>query len=550
MNKTAIQQASHTPHAWEKPLPILPDMQAPQPFPMSSLPPLMRDAAQAIASHVKAPPELAAYCVISAASHLAQCRVNAPHLLQPSGMPCSLFTLVLADSGDRKSQCDKLALKEVSDSEKATRSAWQKDIAETNASYRKQSASGGKKSPPPKRPPDPRTIYGSDASYTKIVANFINECQPYATWATDEGGQFFGSHNMKKETVAATIGGLVKWFDEGAGERDRATDNADGSGFAHNRRLGINLLAQEVAVRDALDSPLLQGQGFLPRFLFASATTLAGTRQLTKSDLSLKSYSDRRLQRYWARCRCIMDTHPLTTNEQGELTNLHVLPLTDAATTVWLEYFNRWESAQAPLQEFSALRPFAGRAGELLRRLATVLAYFEGQPNINDDTMSSAAAIVEHSLSEWARYIGAVRADPTLKAASEVLHWLTKPHRKDDWAHFDRAKWGKCAPKALRPAAKRDKVLAILTDKHCIHEMSTGQYAINPALLELAETADSAESPTYQGIADAEDLRPSAETIDMAESPATIRKISANANSGRTRLSAETAESAHTEASA
>ena len=51
-------------------------------------------------------------------------------------------------------------------------------------------------------------------------------------------------------------------------------------------------------------------------------------------------------------------------------------------------------------------RNVASRSGELVRRLAAVFALFKGELEISEQTMIAACEIVEHSLQEWARYLG------------------------------------------------------------------------------------------------------------------------------------------------
>lgn len=538
-----LRNIEHAPHA-APPEPLLPEMAAPAPFPLEALPPILRGAAKAIAEHVKAPIVLAAHAVIGAAVHLAQARINAPHLHKPDGMPCSLFLLTLGDSGDRKSECQRLAFRVIDETEREARNEWQDECSVLKAEHRREKKSKGKPEPL-ELPPDPRTIYASDASFSKIVANFIHG-QSYASWSTDEGGQFFSGHSMVSDTRTATLGGLVKLFDNGTAERDRASNNMDGSGFAYGRRLSILLLAQDIAVRGALSDPLLRGQGFLPRFLFASAQSLAGTRFLTAADLDRKSYADARLQKLWERCRDILDATPVSADESGALMP-PVITMTEDATAVWLDFYNRTEGAQAALQALQGLKPFASRAGELARRLAAVLAFFEQHPSIDADTMHSACEIVGHSLLEWARYTDAARIDPTAQTAHDLMQWLRNPKRAAKWQTFTRDEIGKSGPPVMRNAARRDRVLSLLIERHHLTTADGKRFLVAlPA--DFAETAESlmnAEFPV------ADDLRRPAENrvIEQGDSAssAKIRSLPQTFRSPKARqhyVSAKSAESA------
>ncbi|MGV8841865.1 MAG: DUF3987 domain-containing protein [Pseudomonas sp.] len=489
-----LEDRARTPVPPPRPLlprPLLPELEAAEPYPVEVLPPLMRDAARAIAEHVQAPLALTGQCVIGAATYLAQTRVNAPHIHRAGGMPCSLFLLTLADSGDRKSECRRLAFKTVDEAEEKTRTEHRHacDEITTMAAGLKGKALEQFIAEHP-LPTDPRTQY-SDATFERIAGDMIRGA-PAASWDTDEGGQVLGGASLKADTRAATLGGLVKAFDTGAFERTRSHGNLEGSGFAYNRRLSVHLLAQAVTVGAALDDPLLRGQGFLPRFLFASPASIAGTRFLTAEQLNRKAYADPRLQRYWARCGEISATAQAINPETGEVTP-PALELSDAAAADWLVFYNEVESEQSPLGKFANLRPFAGRAGEIARRLAAVFACFEGQAVIDRDCMRRAAALVRHSLGEWARYTDSEAVNPKLRQAAALLEWL---HSRQ-WLAFDARKLQREGPNIVRKSAKqRDQLLAILVAHHQLLTSDGKQFTLNPA----ATTATTATTPARQGL--------------------------------------------------
>lgn len=473
------------------PLPLLPEVEAAAPYPVEALPPLMRDAARAIAEHVQAPLALAGQCVVGAGAYLAQTRVNAPHIHRPDGMPCALFLLTLADSGDRKSECRRLAFKTVDEAEEKARTDHRQACAEITAmadsKTHKEREQFLAENP---LPADPRTQY-SDATFERIAGDMIRGASA-ASWDTDEGGQVLGGASLKADTRAATLGGLVKAFDNGAFERTRSHGNLEGSGFAYNRRLSVHLLAQAVTVATALDDPLLRGQGFLPRFLFASPASIAGTRLLTAEQLARKAYADPRLQNYWARCEAISATVQAINPETGEVTP-QALELTPGAATGWLEFYNEVESEQSPLGKFANLRPFAGRAGEIARRLAAVFACFEGQTEIDSECMRRAAALVRHSLGEWARYADSEAINPKLRQAAALLEWV---HSKQ-WLAFDARKLQREGPSIVRKSAEqRDQLLAVLVEHHQLLTSDSKQFTLNP----LATTATSATTPAPQGL--------------------------------------------------
>ena len=490
------------------PEPLMPDATTPAAYPVHRLPPLMRDAALAIAEHVQAPVALAGQCVLGAVTHLAQTRVNAPHLHDPNGMPCSLNMLTLALSADRKDSCHALAAKPFTEREKQARDRYRRVSAEilAEADRLKGKARDEFLAEHP-LPADPRTLYGGDATWEPIVGDFVRG-RAAASWDTTEGGQLLGGASLKADTRTAAIGGMCLAFDTGYFERTRARGNAEGSGAAYNRRLSIHLLAQPVAVAEALADPLLRGQGFLPRFMFASPASIAGSRLLTVKRLKLKSYDDPRLQRYWARGMEIIASPEYIDPETNEVTP-PVLELDREATEVWMAFYNETEAQQGPLGLYAELRPFAGRAGEIARRVAAVLACFEGIELIDAECMGRACDLVRYSLVEWLRYADAAVANPLLHQAAALMEWLREPKRANDWRAFHRDRLGKSGPAAVRSAKVRDKVLAVLVKHRHLLSADGKVFQVNP----LAETAEPAGSLQPAGSALAEYVRKPAETV-------------------------------------
>ena len=486
-------------HEWRTP-DALSTEPPPKPYPTASLPTLMHDAVKAIAHHVAAPEALAAQCVIAAAAYLAQTRVNAPHIHYPDGMPCSLFQMALADSGDRKSACYRLAFKPLAEGERIERDR-HATIATEHA--RKASTLKGKalqefeSSNPP--PANPRTMY-TDSTFEKIAKDFVSG-MPAASWATDEGGRVLGGHSMQAETRAATLGGLVKLYDDGTVERDRA---GEGSGIAYDRRFTMHLMAQAVTVRDALNDPVLQGQGFLPRFLLTSAPSLAGTRFINAESLQNSAYKNPAVQRYWHRIKEIAAT-PRHINEMGAVTP-PVIGLTTDALNVWLDFYNHVEGEQSSAGEYAGhLKPFASRAGENARRVAAVFALFTGEQEITAQTMTAACQVVEHSIGEWARWVGGSDADTKgNREALDLLAWL----QAKGLSSFHRDKLGTSGPVRGR-AKQRDKLLGILLEAGWMRTADGRNFEVNPQ--KLADCADSAERPTPPGPSNADPVQIAAE---------------------------------------
>jgi uncharacterized protein YbjQ (UPF0145 family) len=485
---------------WRTPADLPVEAQA-RPYPTASLPATMRDAVRDIARHVNAPEVLAAQCVIAAVGYLAQTRVNAPHVSKPDGMPCSLFQLALADSGDRKSECYRLAFKTINEAERIARDKYAAEAAEFRSMQEGLNPKALKAFLASHTAPfNPRTLY-TDSTFEKIAGDFIKG-MPSGAWFTDEGGSILGGHSMKADTVTATLGGLVKLFDNGQAERDRMGADAV-VGIAYDRRFSVHMMAQEPTVREALNNPLLQGQGFLPRFLMSAAPSLAGTRFISVDSLKTNAYQSAAVQRFWARCKEIALLESFAAID-GAVTP-PVIELTDEAQEVWIDFYNRIEGEQESLGEYGgALKPFASRSGELARRLAAGFALFDGESTISAKTMTAACEVAGHSLGEWARYLGSNAAESNgNREALELLGWLA--------AHAEARTVTsvlKGGPRKFRSAAKARNALSTLTAVGWLAFPGGNQQAfeVNPNSLsrDVANVANTAKAQVNTGFAGGE----------------------------------------------
>ncbi|CAI2160153.1 Uncharacterised protein [Serratia fonticola] len=101
-------------------------------FPAHLLPTVVRDVVVALARDVDAPIELISGTVLSAVSLACQGFIEVQF---PDGRkkPCSLYNLILADSGERKSTIHSLVMKPFLDFERKDKIVWEKASANYNA---------------------------------------------------------------------------------------------------------------------------------------------------------------------------------------------------------------------------------------------------------------------------------------------------------------------------------------------------------------------------------------------------------------------------------
>lgn len=464
-----------------KPIPFIPENTAPTPYPVDALPVIMRDAIKAIAEFEQVPLALAAQAVLAAAGHVAHTRVDAG-IKSSKKMPCTLWMLSLGDSGVGKTAAYRQAFDPIDIREKRIKKTYNVEMKNHDLGKIGLKGDALKEYYQTKSPPyDPTSVISSDGSFSRMMSMFV-EGTPALFWNTDEGGQMLSGHSMKADNSIAVLGALTTLWDKGEGERLRSKSNADASGSFAGRRLSISLMAQEIAIRQILNDPILRGQGFLPRFLFSAPESLVGSRKKDEASLDQEVSDVPGIINYWARVDQLLDQPMAIIDDQ---ISAPLLPVSQKAKEVWLRYWQNTEYRQAKFGDFEALRPFASRSAQNTLRIATVLAFFDKRPQIDAEIMKAAYLIADHSLQEWRRYADSVVVDPAILLAQIALDWLLKETLKGKWLEFDAVDWSKsgCNTNQLRKAATRNKAFNVLVETNHLLEGINKEYRVNPLLL-------------------------------------------------------------------
>ncbi|NLW06128.1 MAG: DUF3987 domain-containing protein, partial [Pseudomonadaceae bacterium] len=495
---------------YPEPVSLIPDANKPTPYPVDALPPILSDAIKAIAEFEQVPLALAGQAVLGAAGHVAQTRVDAwSHVSEK--MPCTLWQLSLGASGEGKSSAYRQAFQPIDIREWKSKDAYTKALKEHDlgkAGLKGKALKEYDQTNPP--PYDPTSVISGDGSFSRIMSMFV-EGTSALFWNTDEGGQMLSGHSMKADNHVAVLGSLAKLWDDGKGERLRSKDNADGSGSFQGRRLSLSLMAQEVAIREVLNDPIMREQGFLPRFLFSAPESLVGGRKLSLERLDQKASDIPAITNYWARLDQLLDQPKAIIDDQ---INANALPVTQEAKEVWLGYWQHTEHQQARFNDYEALRPFASRAAQNTLRIATVLAFFDKRQQVDAEMMQAAYLIADHSLQEWKRYADAVVVDPATRLAQTALDWLLKESAKGKWLEFSGREWMRkgCSTGGLRNAKARDRAFTILITSNHLLKGINKEYRLNPLLLcdslPPATFATPATSEVNQELTVATPLRP------------------------------------------
>jgi hypothetical protein len=389
--------------------------------------------AQAIVEHVQVPAGLAGMSLLTAAALVAQAHVDVE--IDGRRFPCSLFGMSIAESGDRKSQTDVVAMRAHRQWEEWANGEWKRtvelekllcDIWESQVKRIK--GRGGdpflvqdeleRLGPKPKLTPEP-TLTVSSPTFEGLIQAYRTGIS-YKGLFSDEGGAFFGGYAMRQETMKATIAGLSSLWD---GSPIRKTNAAEGQAFAlWGRRLSAHLMLQPVIATEIMGDPLLTGQGFLPRFLITWPKSMKGERLYRGSDPT----QDVRLTGYWELMRELL-TRPVKAGEEGAL-ELRTLKLDAEARRVWIDAYNEIETELGAHRELSEIAASGAKSAELAARVAAVLAFVENPASdeIHARHVCGGVAVVKHSLMTLQAIRNRARADAEMMEVEKLRVWLAE----------------------------------------------------------------------------------------------------------------------------
>ena len=421
----------------EGPQPLVREIPDSAPYPAQALGPLC-EAAEAIATITEAPIAMCAASVLAAAALATQGQRAAETLAGIA--PASLFLLTVAESGERKSTADRLAMRGVRAFEADLRIEYD---AEVDANFdalevwkaQRTKILGDKKSdaaakradlkalgPTPPAPIKPHIVAG--APTIEGIVKHLPELRASLGIMTEEGGALIGGHAMKAENRLATCATFSAMWDGAPLDRWRA---GDGVSVHTGRRFSAHLLVQPVAAEALLSDPMANGQGLLARFLTCRPPSHIGGRLRLTRD----AVAEARVAVFADHVRSVLARPlPLVEGTRNEVEPPSV-PLSHEARSVLTDFARAVEKAQAAGGNFETARAFASKTAEHAARIAAVMTTF-ADPNaatVTDETMADAVTLADYYATEAARLADAAIVPPDIADAERMRKWLL-----DSWA--------------------------------------------------------------------------------------------------------------------
>ena len=276
------------------------------PFPMQSLPPLLRDYLQAVADYVQVTPEMAVLPLLSVLSLCVQGKALIKNVGNSHTETLNLYTITVASPGERKSGSLKEFMRPVEEFQEHYNKVHATEIEEyrTERAFlenQRQSALKGK---------------NADLHTAKTITKQIAELEEKHRLVLNVSDATPEALAMEMYTQGGKIGiiddeGSVFDVLSGIYSSGQANINIflkayDGSDYTILRRtknnielkkplLTMGLMVQPEHFQEAINNKQFSGRGFIHRFLFSFPESKAGYLKMSSPDIPetlLKQYRD------------------------------------------------------------------------------------------------------------------------------------------------------------------------------------------------------------------------------------------------------------------
>ena len=486
---------------WPDPEPLTAPVES-RPYPVDALPPLLRDAVIEAQAFVQSPAALVACSALSALSIAAQGIVNVRRDPQLAG-PVSLYLLSVAESGERKTTCDRVFGAALRDWERDRALACAAELAEyetATASYEAKKAGllesikrkrrdaqdtadddralVDLRATAPTPVSVPRLLY-ADAT-PEALAHALATGWPSAAVLSAEAGSVFGAHGMGYETILRNLALLNVLWDGGEFPVDRRSKP---SFRLRDRRLTFGVMVQPEALRGFIEraGALPRGSGFIARFLIAWPASTQGHRPYRRAPQAMPA-----VDVFNARVRALLDT-PMTTDAQGGLAPT-MLDLSPAAHAAWVQAHDHVERQLGGAGHYASIRDVAAKAAENIARLAALLHVLDHGPagEIDERCVEGASRIIDWHLHEARRLLADLDAPPELSAAIRFDAWLRDEALRTGDPRIASARIYQYGPGCVRDSKALKAALALLDERGRARVEQEGRHrfvVVNPALL-------------------------------------------------------------------
>ncbi|UZK65868.1 YfjI family protein [Sphingomonas sp. M1-B02] len=426
-------------HRLPKPRPLVEPNLVPT-YPITALPPLIRNVIEEVASYVKAPVAMISASALAAVSTAVQTRYSVRRDDALSG-PATLYLLTVAESGERKTSVDNQFTGPIREWEAEQRKLFRERRAKYEADMEDWERQGeeirrnieggfltaqlGTEFDPrlahqiskPEEPQKVRILRGDDTPEALAMAL---DHYPVASVISAEAGTIFGSHGMSAEAVTRNLAQANTMWDGGVIQRDRLST---GEMQVEGMRVTMGLQVQPKVLDDFVHKTggLAKGIGYFARFLFSRPESTQGTRLYSAPPSPRPA-----LAAFCNRMTTLLAAEAVF-DEYGRLAPDY-LGFDGDAQRVWVNFHDEVEEQLRGEEAYSGIRDVASKAADNAARLACCLHVFAGDPGqpINREAMVGACALMLWYLDEAVRFAREADAAPELADAVMLEEYLVR----------------------------------------------------------------------------------------------------------------------------
>jgi putative DNA primase/helicase len=289
----ALNEPQAPPNDWPDPEALI-KSDDPLPYPLKALPGRIREAVQEVLDFTQTPPALPACSALAALSLAGQ---GLADVRRDEGLegPVSLYFLVLADSGERKTSVDGHFMEGIREWEEAQKekaaplikeyladyAAWEAERSGLLAKIKNKPSQVLKdqlrehEQAKPEPPRYPRLTH--ENTTPESLAWDLSSKWPSGGIMSSEAGIVFGGHANGKDSIVRNLAQLNKLWDGGSLSVSRRTSE---SFDVRGARLTMGLATQPATILQFYETSrgLARGSGFSARFLLAWPESTQGFR--------------------------------------------------------------------------------------------------------------------------------------------------------------------------------------------------------------------------------------------------------------------------------
>jgi putative DNA primase/helicase len=487
---------------WDSPLSLADEIE-PIEFPIECLPYLIRDAVIEVQEYVQSPIAMVATCALAAASVVVQGSVDV-QVSKSLQSPTSLYCLVVAESGERKSSTETYFINPIRQWEKEQSEKLADDIKRYRADKKIWSSkeeglqSSIKKAVFSSKPTTDLEFKLQELEREEpkpiILPNLIKDNETTESlgyemgsgWKScglfsSEAGAILGGHSMAANQRMAGMAFFNQRWDGAGSQVNRRSSESyriDGA------RLTLALQVQPKTLSEFARSSgdLGRGIGFFARLLITFPKTTQGTRLYREEPDSWV-----KLGAYNSRITTLLNTP--TPVDEFDIPRHIPITLSPDAHKAWINYHNAVELEMRSGGQLEAARDVGSKSANNAARIAAIFSKIcsPDSAQVSEEHFNQAAIIARYYLHESLRFFSSTSVSEEIQDAQELEAWFharTKTHG----TVLDRRYCTQYGPSKLRNVSIFNARLQILIDHHRVREIKVKNkqcIEINPRLMEV-----------------------------------------------------------------